>query len=291
MMKLSNLRICVITGLSGSGKSTAVRALEDEGFFCLDNLPPALLTVFIEFLENSPEKVTDVAVVIDIRTKDFFKGKELLLQELRDKGHQVDIFFLDASNEILARRFSETRRRHPAALTGSVQDGILYERKHLAGLQQIATTIIDTSDLNVHQLKELVADKVRGKAAGALFNLHLQSFGYRYGVPAESDLVMDVRFLTNPHFIPELAPLTGLDQEIRKYLLEKQDTTDFLDHFLSFIDFLIPRYKREGKSYLTISIGCTGGRHRSVTIVEVLRDFFSSKDLVLKVTHRDIEKG
>jgi len=290
-MKLSKLRICVITGLSGSGKSTAIKALEDEGFFCLDNLPLTLMQVFIELLEKSSEKVKDVAVVIDIRARDFFKGKEGLFQELRNEDHQVEIFFLDSSNEVLARRFSETRRRHPAALAGSVQDGILFEREHLAELRRIATTIIDTSDLNVHQLKDLIVSKIRGESGTTLFNLHIQSFGFRYGIPLESDIIMDVRFLSNPHFVPELAPLTGLDLRVSKYVLEKDDTSEFLDRFLWFIDFLIPRYKKEGKSYLTISIGCTGGRHRSVTIVEVLRDFFSSRDVVLKVTHRDIEKG
>lgn len=290
-MKLSNLRICVITGLSGSGKSTAIKALEDEGFFCLDNLPLTLLQVFIELLEKSSEKVTDVAVVIDIRARDFFKGKEGLFQELREEGHQVEIFFLDSADEVLARRFSETRRRHPAALAGSVQDGIRFEREHLAELQRIATTTIDTSDLNVHQLKELIVSKIRGEDGAALFNLQIQSFGFRYGVPTESDIVMDVRFLANPHFVPELSPLTGLDPRVRNYVLDKTETSEFLDRFLWFIDFLIPRYRREGKSYLTISVGCTGGRHRSVTIVEVLREFFSSRDVVLKVTHRDIEKG
>jgi UPF0042 nucleotide-binding protein len=290
-MKLSKLRICVITGLSGSGKSTAIKALEDEGFFCLDNLPLTLMQVFIELLEKSSEKVKDVAVVIDIRARDFFKGKEGLFQELRNEDHQVEIFFLDSSDEVLARRFSETRRRHPAALAGSVQDGIRFEREHLTELRRIATTIIDTSDLNVHQLKDLIVSKIRGESGTTLFNLHIQSFGFRYGIPLESDIIMDVRFLSNPHFVPELAPLTGLDLGVSKYVLEKDDTSEFLDRFLWFIDFLIPRYKKEGKSYLTISIGCTGGRHRSVTIVEVLRDFFSSRDVVLKVTHRDIEKG
>lgn len=291
MTKLSNLRICVITGLSGSGKSTVIRALEDEGFFCLDNLPLTLMQVFIDLLEKSSEIVKDVAVVIDIRARDFFKGKVGLFQELRDAGHIVEIFFLDSTDEVLARRFSETRRRHPAALAGSVQDGIRIEREYLTELQRIATTTIDTSALNVHELKDLILSKIRGESGTALFNLQIQSFGFRYGVPVESDIVMDVRFLSNPHFVPELSPLTGLDLEVRNYILEKPDTSEFLDRFFSFMDFLIPRYRKEGKSYLTISIGCTGGRHRSVAIVEVLRDYFSSSDVVLKVTHRDIEKG
>jgi len=290
-MRLSKLRICVITGLSGSGKSTAVRALEDEGFFCLDNLPLTLLQVFVDLLEKSSERITNVAIVIDIRAKDFFKGNESLFKELRDAGHKVEILFLDASDEVLVRRFSETRRRHPALEGASVRDGIHFEREHLAGLLQIATSIIDTSELNVHQLKELILRLVCGENKPKIFNVHLQSFGFRYGVPLESDIVMDVRFLPNPYFIPELKTQTGLDSGVSDFLQSQPDTSEFLDRFLWFIDFLVPRYQQEGKSYLTISVGCTGGRHRSVFIVEVLRRFLEKKMLSLKVTHRDMGKG
>jgi UPF0042 nucleotide-binding protein len=291
-MKLSKLRICVITGLSGSGKSTAIRALEDEDFFCLDNLPLTLLQVFIELVEKSSERIKNVAIVIDIRARDFFKGHEVVFQELRDAGHKVEIFFLDSSDTVLIRRFSETRRRHPAALIGgSVLDGIRLEREQLVDLQRMATHIIDTSELNSHQLKELIVGMICGDSEPRLFNLHLQSFGFRYGVPIESDLIMDVRFLPNPYFVPDLKGFSGLDAGVREYVLEQPDTSEFLDRFLWFIDFLIPRYQREGKSYLTISVGCTGGRHRSVVIIEVLKEFFSSRKLSLKVTHRDIEKG
>jgi UPF0042 nucleotide-binding protein len=288
---LSKLRICVITGLSGSGKSTAVRALEDEGFFCLDNLPLTLLQVFVDLLEKSSERITNVAIVIDIRAKDFFKGKESLFKELREAGHKVEILFLDASDEVLVRRFSETRRRHPALEGASVRDAIQFEREHLAGLLQIATSIIDTSELNVHQLKDLILRLVCGENAPKIFNVHLQSFGFRYGVPLESDIVMDVRFLPNPHFVPELKAQTGLDSGVSDYLFSQPDTSEFLDRFIWFIDFLIPRYQSEGKTYLTISIGCTGGRHRSVFIVEVLRKFLAEKQLSLKVSHRDMGKG
>jgi RNase adapter protein RapZ len=288
---LSKLRICVITGLSGSGKSTAIRALEDEGFFCLDNLPLTLLQVFVDLLGKSSERITNVAIVIDIRAKDFFKGKESLFSELREAGHKVDIIFLDASDEVLVRRFSETRRRHPALEGASVLDGIRFEREHLAGLLQIATSIIDTSELNVHQLKDLILRLVCGENTPKIFNVHLQSFGFRYGVPLESDIVMDVRFLPNPYFVPELKAQTGLDSGVSEYLLNQSDTSEFLDRFRPFIDFLIPRYQQEGKSYLTISIGCTGGRHRSVFIVEALRKFIAEKKFSLKVTHRDMGKG
>lgn len=288
---MSKLSICVITGLSGSGKSTAIHALEDEGFFCLDNLPLTLLQVFVDLLDKSSEQITKVAIVIDIRAKDFFRGKESLFRELREAGHAVEILFLTASDEVLVRRFSETRRRHPALEGGSVPDGIRYEREYLAGLLQMATAIIDTSELNVHQLKDQVIRLICGEHRPKLFNVQLQSFGFRYGVPPESDLVMDVRFLPNPHFVPELKPLTGLDGSVREFLLQQPDTGEFLERFLDFVDYLLPRYRQEGKSYLTISVGCTGGRHRSVFIVEALHKVLKEKKLTIKVTHRDMGKG
>lgn len=290
-MKLSKLRICVITGLSGSGKSTAVRALEDEGFFCLDNLPLTLLQVFIELMEKSSERIKNVAIVIDIRAKDFFKGRENIFKELREAGHKVEILFLDSSDDVLVRRFSETRRRHPALENGSVLDGIRFEREHLAVLRQISTSIVDTSELNVHQLKDLIISIVSGEGTPKIFNIHIQSFGFKYGIPLESDIVMDVRFLPNPYFVPELKQLTGMDKSVREFLEEQEDASEFMDRFLWFIDFLIPRYRKEGKSYLTISVGCTGGRHRSVFIIEVLRKFLIERKLSLKVTHRDMGKG
>jgi UPF0042 nucleotide-binding protein len=291
VMKLSKLRICVITGLSGSGKSTAVRALEDEGFFCLDNLPLTLLQVFIELAEKSSERIKNVAIVIDIRARDFFKGRENIFKELREAGHKVEILFLDSSDDVLVRRFSETRRRHPALDSGSVLDGIRFEREHLAVLRQIATSVVDTSELNVHQLKELITGIVTGQGTPKAFNIHIQSFGFKYGVPLESDIVMDVRFLPNPYFVAELKQLTGMDKNVQSFLESQEDTSEFLDRLLSFIDFLIPRYQKEGKSYLTVSVGCTGGRHRSVFIIEALRRFLSERKLSLKVTHRDMGKG
>ena len=285
------MRILIISGLSGSGKSTAVRALEDEGFFCLDNLPVTLVPTFIDLVAKSKDPVRDVALVMDIRGRDFLKGYEKVIQEIGEAGNSVEILFLDATDEVLIQRFSETRRRHPALESGSVSEGIRFEREQLAGLRRLATTIIDTSELNVHQLKELVISRIKGEQGAREMTLHLQSFGYRFGIPLEADLVMDVRFLPNPHFIPELKLFSGLDPNVRNFVMGKPETVIFLEKFLDMMAFLLPSYRREGKSYLTISIGCTGGRHRSVVIVEALRDFFVGKNVSLKVTHRDMEKG
>lgn len=285
------MRILIITGLSGSGKSNAVRALEDEGFFCLDNLPVTLFPTFIELLDNAKERVRDVGLVMDIRGRDFLKGYEKVLQEIGEAGHSVEILFLDATDEVLIRRFSETRRRHPALDSGSVSEGIRFEREQLAGLRRLATTLIDTSELNVHQLKELIIARIKGEQGAREMTVHLESFGYRFGIPLEADMVMDVRFLPNPHFIPELKKFSGLDPKVRDFVLEKTDTKIFLEKFQDMMEFLLPGYRREGKSYLTVSIGCTGGRHRSVVVVEALRDFFTRKNVNLRITHRDAEKG
>ncbi|WP_243373037.1 RNase adapter RapZ [Geotalea sp. SG265] len=285
------MRILIITGLSGSGKSTAVRALEDEGFFCQDNLPVALFPTFVDLVDNAKERIRDVALVMDIRGRDFNKGFEKVFQEITEAGHLVDILFFDATDEVLIRRFSETRRRHPASDSGSVPEGIRFERQQLAGLRSLATQIIDTSELNVHQLKDLVITLVKGGVGGRDMTVHLQSFGYRFGIPLESDLVMDVRFLPNPYFIPELKQYSGLDPKVREYVLKHEETGEFLARFKNLLEFLLPGYRREGKSYLTISIGCTGGRHRSVVITEEIKEFLKRQQLNLKASHRDMEKG
>jgi len=285
------MRILVITGLSGSGKSTAVRVLEDEGFFCIDNLPVLLFPTIIDLVCKAEEKVPGVALVMDIRGRDFLKGYEKVFEQIAASGHALEILFFDATDEVLIRRFSETRRRHPALENCSVPEGIRYERDQLAGLRSLATHIIETSELNVHQLKEMVLKWLKGEVGTQTMTIHLQSFGYRFGIPMDSDLVMDVRFLPNPHFIPELKPFTGLDAGVRRFVLEKSQTVDFLAKFKELLDFLIPAFRREGKSYLTISLGCTGGRHRSVALVEELQHYLGSRNLTVKVSHRDMDKG
>lgn len=285
------MRIVIITGLSGSGKSTGVRVLEDEGFLCIDNLPVSLVPTFVELVEKSKDRTREVALVMDIRDIESLRGYNEVLTQIREAGHTVEIIFLDASDEVLIRRFSETRRRHPASESGSVPEGIRYERQELAGLRRIASIIIDTSEFNIHQLKDSVISFVKGRGVSRCMTVHLQSFGFRYGIPLESDLVMDVRFLPNPYFVNGLRPFTGLDPLVREFVLEKDDTRIYLVKMKDMLEFLLPCYRREGKSYLTVSTGCTGGKHRSVAITEELRAFFSEKNVILKVTHRDIGKG
>ncbi|GFO61624.1 nucleotide-binding protein [Geomonas silvestris] len=285
------MRIVIITGLSGSGKSTAVRALEDEGFFCLDNLPVSLVSTFIDLVEHSREDIKDVALVMDIRGRDFMKGYDEVFRNLTQTGHILKIFFFDASDEVLIRRFSETRRRHPALDGGTVPEGISFERDQLAGLRRIATAIIDTSEMNVHRLKEVVISSIKGSESALEMQVNLQSFGFRYGIPLESDLVMDVRFLPNPYFVPALRPFSGLEQEVRDYVLGQKETEVFLERFRGLLEHLLPGYRREGKSYLSVSIGCTGGRHRSVAIAEELYQYFKQRNVNIKITHRDIDKG
>jgi UPF0042 nucleotide-binding protein len=285
------MRIVIITGLSGSGKSTAVRALEDEGFFCLDNLPVSLVATFIDLVEHSREDIADVALVMDIRSRDFIKGYDQVFKSMSAAGHTVKIFYFDATDEVLIRRFSETRRRHPALEGASVPEGIRFERDQLAGLRRIATAIIDTSEMNVHRLKEVVISSIKGSEAALEMQVNLQSFGYRYGIPLESDLVMDVRFLPNPYFVPALRPYSGMEPGVRDFVLGQKETVVFMEHFREMLEFLLPGYRREGKSYLSVSIGCTGGRHRSVAIAEELYQYFSQRNVNIKITHRDIEKG
>lgn len=284
------MRIVVITGMSGSGKSTAVRALEDEGFYCIDNLPVRLFRQFVELIDKSSEGFKGVVLVTDIRGKDLSTGILESFQELRDAGHQLEIIYFDSTDEVLIRRFSETRRRHPADEHCTVTEGIRIERQRLAVLRQNATRIIDTSEYTVHQLKEEVVKVIRGEDGGGNLRIELLSFGFRYGVPLDANIVIDVRFLPNPHFIPELQPMTGLDPDVRSFVLQKPETVQFRKMFNEMLGFLIPAYCREGKSYLTVAIGCTGGRHRSVAIAEETLEFLRSSGLDVRCSHRDIEK-
>lgn len=285
-----NSRLLIITGLSGSGKSTAARALEDQGFFVVDNLPLVMLPDFMKRARQELCQQADVAVVIDVRNRSFLTDHSGTFEQLRAAGHQVEVLFFEADDDELLRRYSETRRSHPLAVAGTVQQGIEKERRQLKLLRDTATRIIDSSNLNVRQLRELVIDCLATEGAARLI-VNLESFGYRYGVPPAADLVFDVRFLPNPHYIPELQVLTGLDPEVRDYVLSQPVCREFRGHLNVLLDFLLPHYRKEGKSYLTIAVGCTGGRHRSVSIVDDLFHHFPAADVVLQISHRDVNKG
>jgi UPF0042 nucleotide-binding protein len=283
-------RLVIITGVSGSGKSTALRALEDAGFYCVDNLPIVLLEKLLELSGHTDGKVTSIAAVVDARDVRFLSEAPRIIGELRELGVDLTVLFLDATDESLVRRYSETRRRHPlSGEAGTVLDGVAAERQALAGLRQVADEVVDTTSLNVHDLKRLVARRfVSGE--GAKLGVTVISFGFRYGIPAHADLVLDVRFLPNPYFVPELRARVGTEPEVRDYVLSQPDAQAFLDRLYDFGGFLLPRYKAEGKSYLTIAIGCTGGKHRSVAIAAELSRRLEAAGQAVRLWHRDIEK-
>jgi UPF0042 nucleotide-binding protein len=283
-------RLVIITGVSGSGKSTALRALEDAGFYCVDNLPIVLLEKLLELSGHTDGKVTSIAAVVDARDVRFLPEAPRIIGELRELGVDLTVLFLDATDESLVRRYSETRRRHPlSGEAGTVLDGVAAERQALAGLRQVADEVVDTTSLNVHDLKRLVARRfVSGE--GAKLGVTVISFGFRYGIPAHADLVLDVRFLPNPYFVPELRARVGTEPEVRDYVLSQPDAQAFLDRLYDFGGFLLPRYKAEGKSYLTIAIGCTGGKHRSVAIAAELSRRLEAAGQAVRLWHRDIEK-
>jgi RNase adapter protein RapZ len=281
-------RIVVLTGMSGSGKSTAIRALEDAGYFCIDNLPVLLVPRLTELAELGGS-ATRLGLVIDAREGTMLAEAPRVLADLRREGHQVAVLFLDASDESLQRRFSETRRRHPLAPEGSVAEGLHRERRMLHELRLMADQVIDTSGLTVHDLKRDVQMRFAEEGQGEA-NLTLLSFGYRYGVPPQADLMLDLRFLPNPYFVPELKGLTGLDARVSSYVLAADGAQEFLSRVQSLCEFLFPRYQREGKAYLTVALGCTGGKHRSVAMAEELLRRLGSAFPRIRAQHRDIEK-
>ena len=283
-------RLVVITGISGAGKSETAKCLEDIGYFCIDNLPATLIPKLAELLTETQPGLSKIALVLDIREREMFDVLPGELEALRKMGLTYEMLFLDASDDVLLRRFSQTRRRHPVSGHESVIDGIRRERAKLAPLKEMADWTIDTSDVNVHQLKERVAAHFLAKEGRITLNIRVLSFGYRFGVPADVDLVFDVRFLPNPYYIEGLSELSGEDTPVRHFVLGQDDTKRFLDKTAELLLFLLPKYLAEGKVYLTIGIGCTGGRHRSVVIANELRDALEAKNYDIRIQHRDINR-
>ncbi len=303
------LRILVVTGISGAGKSTALRALEDIGYYCVDNLPLPLVGQFVNLLAQTSQRT--VALGIDAREGEFLSGFRSAMADLRRAGHSLEVLFLDAADEVLLRRFSETRRRHPlhgqptvgtastvrAADPGAgpatraaddLRAGIQHERRQLMPLRDEAHTVVDTGDLTVHQLKRVIQERYGCPETN--FALTLVSFGFKHGLPAEADLVLDVRFLPNPYFIPELSPLTGLEEPVARFVLQGPDAQELLRRIEDLLAFYLPRAQREGKAYFTIAIGCTGGRHRSVAMTVELFNRLQTR-YQITVRHRELGRA
>jgi UPF0042 nucleotide-binding protein len=284
------LNLVVITGMSGAGKTVAVQSLEDLGFFCIDNLPPILLPKFVDLLEQSEGKLRRVALVIDLRGREFFSSLFESLDMLeKTHGIQYQILFLDADDQTLVRRYKETRRRHPLSKDGTPLDGIIQERKLLEEIKGKAQRIIDTSQLKPSQLKSRIMTHY-SQIGSAHMTVNFVSFGYKHGIPIDADLLFDVRFLPNPHYVDTLRPMTGKDKNVYGYVHKWSETQQFLTKLEDLLEFLLPHYSQEGKSHLVIGIGCTGGKHRSVAIAEYLYNKFKEKEHC-RVIHRDIEKG
>ena len=283
------MKFVIITGLSGAGKSLTVKFMEDLGYFCVDNLPPALIPKFGQLCEKTRGSLDRIALVMDIRGGLFFDELFKSLEAFKALGYDYEILFLDASDEVLIKRFKETRRSHPLSREGSIGEGIRIERNKLERLKSSAETILDTSRLNPTQLKEELRHLFLEGGERNHFIISLSSFGFKHGLPLDSDIVMDVRFLPNPHYEDELKIFTGLDEKVRKFVMDNEVSGEFLDKLEELMLFLIPQYIKEGKHQVVVAIGCTGGRHRSVTMVIELAKRLRAKDYRIIVEHRDIE--
>lgn len=282
-------RFVVITGLAGSGKSTALRALEDLGFYAVDNLPAQLLSAFVNLPLRQVEPAFKAALVMDLRDPGFIQTFPRVYENLDREGISLELIFLEAGENALVRRFSQTRRQHPLTRNGeSTAEGIAREKNLLRPLRELATQVLDTSRFNVHELRAEITRLFSQDQAPAALQVNLMSFGFKFGLPQEADLVMDVRFLANPFFVPELRDLDGLDEAVVDYVRGDEASSDFVNRFKALLDFLLPRYRREGKRQLTIAVGCTGGHHRSVVVAEWLGALLRSQPYRVTVRHRDI---
>lgn len=285
------MRFVVVTGMSGAGRSSVMRILEDEGYFCVDNLPVSLLPTFIQLTEDASEQIQRVALGLDIRGgQDSLKEAADMLKKLRQDGYPLEILFLEASAAVIVKRYKETRRMHPLAHGGRMEAAIEEERKLLSELKVQADYIIDTTTLLIRELKQEIIRIFVKNESFCNFYLTFVSFGFKYGIPADADLVFDVRFLPNPFYIDSLKPLTGNDEEVYRYVMESDKAKEFLAKLKDMLDFLIPNYKMEGKTQLVVAIGCTGGKHRSVTLTNALYKKFEHTEYGCKKEHRDIER-
>ncbi len=285
------MEFLIITGLSGAGKSRAIDALEDIGFYCIDNIPPKLIIAFYEMSKQAKGTLSRVAVVTDIRGGDMFSSLFETLDQMKSENKEYKILFLDANDSVLMNRFKETRRKHPLVenCLGSLEQAVKLERDVLKPVRECADYIIDTSYLSPAQLKKRISGLFLGDSSDALM-IHCVSFGFKYGIPAESDLVFDVRCLPNPYYVENLRNLTGLDEPVRSYVMKWEQTQGFIERFLNLIDYMIPLYCNEGKSQLVIAIGCTGGHHRSVALAQLLYNHLLEQNRRTSVNHRDIQK-
>lgn len=282
-------RVVFVSGLSGSGKSTAMAALEDQGFYCVDNLPAPLVEQFIDLCAKATPSIEKIALALDAREPQFLGELPIVVARLRESGREVRVVFLEASHQVLVNRYRETRRVHPLSPDGSVETGIERERTLLRDVARLADRAIDTSRMNVHQLRDEVLHALAGERRPGVVNV--VSFGFRYGTPDALELLFDVRFLANPYFEESLRMRTGLDVEVSEYVLAEPRGKAFLERLCGWLDFLLPLYDAEGKAYLTVGIGCTGGRHRSVAVAEALAGALRHEGREVNVAHRDVEKA
>ena len=288
-MSESETQVVFVAGLSGSGKTTAMAALEDLGFYCVDNLPAQLTGQFVELCATSTPPIEKIALAIDAREKSFLQGVPGVVRKLRDDGMAPRLFYLDCATDTLVNRYKETRRVHPLSPSGSVEEGVEIERELLSEVAQLADRRLETSELNVHQLRDAVTRAVTGSARSTIVNL--VSFGFRHGLPRAADLVFDVRFLPNPHFEAGLRERIGTDPEVAAFALGNERARELLEHLDRLISFLLPLYDGEGKAYLTVAVGCTGGHHRSVAVLEALASQLRAAGREVSVLHRDAEKA
>ncbi|MCA1838858.1 MAG: RNase adapter RapZ [Actinomycetota bacterium] len=283
-------RFTLITGLSGAGRSEVAKVFEDLGYFVVDNIPPALIEKMVELVSAPGSKVKQIALVVDVRGGEFFPELEKALDGIKDRGFDLRVLFLEASDRSLVRRFEATRRKHPLAQSDRVVEGIFQERQIMRRLRDVADVIIDTTDLNVHELRDKVSSLFADPSARSGIAVNVISFGYKHGIPLDADIILDCRFLPNPHWVDELRPLNGTHRKVRGYVLNAPGTEEFLFKLRDLLGFLLPGFVNEGRHYLTIGIGCTGGKHRSVVVGDEIARYLQEKGFPSTVVHRDLDR-